>query len=193
MVLAARDSNWCWPFALVSSALWAYQVWVAYGLLFDAALNGFYAVMALVGLWRWGSASRGGHGTAREDAAGRPAGELPITTMSGREHFAWIACGAAVTGALVVAARVYTEAAMPLADATTTVYSVIGTVLLIERRLENWLYLLAMDAVYVWLYLERGSPLFAGLFALYCVLAAYGYWSWRRMAGARSGAAATAG
>lgn len=168
VVLAARDSAWCWPPAFVSSGLWAYQVFVAYDLYFDAALNVFYALMAVAGLWRW---SRGDPG----------ADANPITSMSAREHLAWITAGAVATAACVVLAKAYPAAAMPLADATTTVYSVIGTILLIERRLENWLYLLAMDVVYVWLYWERGTPLFAGLFAVYCVLAVVGYVSWRRL------------
>lgn len=171
VVLAARDSVWCWPPAFASSCLMAYRVFTAYGLYFDAALNVFYAAMAVVGLLRW---TRGG---AHEAAA------APITSMSWREHAAWIGGGAVVVAVCVVLAEAYTAAALPLPDATTTVYSVIGTVLLVERRLENWLYFVAMDAVYVWLYLERGSALFAGLFAVYTVLAVIGYLSWRRLAG----------
>ena len=169
VVLAARPSAWCWPVGFVSSCLWAYRVFVAYDLYFDAALNGFYAAVSVVGLWRW---TRGGG-----DGGGAAA---PITRMRAREHVAWLALGAGATAGCAVLAEAYTEAAMPLADAATTAYAVIATVLLIERRLENWLYFLAVDAAYVWLYLERGSPLFAGLFAGYCGLAAWGYASWRR-------------
>ena len=168
VVLAARPSAWCWPVGFVSSCLWAYRVSVAYDLYFDAALNAFYAVMSAVGLWRW---------TRRADGRGAAP---PITRMRAREHVAWLGLGAGATAACAVLAEAYTEAAMPLVDAATTVYAVIATVLLIERRLENWLYFLAVDAVSVWLYLERGSPLFAGLFVVYCGLAAWGYASWRR-------------
>ena len=168
VVLAARGSAWCWPPAFASSCLMAYRVFAAYDLYFDAALNAFYAAMAVVGLWRW--------------TRGTPnAGEAPpITAMSWREHAAWIGGGAIVVAVGAGLAEAYTAAARPLADATTTVYSVIGTILLVERRLDNWLYFAAMDAVYVWLYHERGSALFAGLFAVYTVLAVIGYASWRR-------------
>jgi len=171
VVLAARASAWCWPFAFVSSCLWSYQVYIAYDLYFDAALNVFYAVMALVGLWQW-QRSR-----AKQNIPEQP---LAIRSMRATEHLAWIGGGALVTVLGVVLAKAYTEAALPLPDATTTVYSIIGTILLIQRKLENWLYLLAMDVVYVWLYLDRGSVLFAGLFVVYCILAVYGYLSWRQ-------------
>lgn len=167
VVLAARNSPWCWPLAFVSSCLWAYQVYAAYALYFDAALNAFYAVMAIVGAVQW---LRGG-------AGGEP---LPITRLPLSTHAAWIGGGLAATGLAWVLAEAYTDAARPLADALTTVFSVIGTILLVRRVVDNWLYLLAMDLVYVWLYLERGSLLFAGLFVVYSVLAVVGYAAWLR-------------
>ena len=166
VVLAARDSVWCWPLGFVSSCLMTYQVLRAYSLYFDAALNAFYAVMAVVGLVRW---TRGGRG-------GEPA---PITPMSRREHAVWIGAGIGATSGCLVLAQALPGAALPLPDATTTVFSVLATVLLIERRLENWLYFAICDAAYVAIYLDRGSVVFAALFALYTVLAVAGYASWR--------------
>ena len=168
MVLAARNSAWCWPFALVSSALWAYQVWTAYGLLFDAALNVFYAGMAVVGLWAWARGSRA-----------EVAAEIRVAPL--REHLQWIAGGLVAAGVCAVLAKAYTTAGLPMLDAVSTVGSVIGTVLLIQRKLANWLYLLAMDVLYVGIYWERGSVLFAGLFVVYCALAVVGYLNWRRL------------
>ncbi len=174
VVLAARDSVWCWPFAFVSSCLWAWQVWVRYDLLFDALLNGFYALMAIVGLLRW----------LRPPATG--AVSQPIVSMPVGEHIRWISGGMVVTVVGVVLAKAYTSAALPVADALTTVFSIVGTILLIQRKLENWLYLLAMDVIYVWLYLERGSVLFAILFVVYSILAVVGYFAWRKLVGAQA-------
>ena len=173
VVLAARSSNWCWPVGFVSSALWAYQVWVAYDLLFDAALNGFYAVISVVGFLKW---RRSGE---------RPADPGPITELSLGAHAVYIACGVALTLLLAPLAERLAGAALAYPDALTTVGSVIGTVLLIQRRLSNWLYFIVMDVIYVWLYLDRGSPVFAGLFVVYVGLAAYGYMAWRREAAAQ--------
>ena len=172
VVLAARNSDWCWPFGFVSSCLWAYQVWVAYDLLFDMLLNSFYAVMAVIGWIRWRSSNSN---TAKKQAT--------ISESTLREHLLLILGGVALSALLAVLAEAYTSAQFAFVDALTTVGSVIGTVLLIRRKLSNWLYLLAMDIIYVWLYLERGSPLFAGLFVVYCVLAVYGYLHWRAIRG----------
>ena len=175
--LAGRNSAWCWPLAFGGSCLWAYQVWTAYDLYFDTALNVFYAAMAVVGLWRW----------RRSDRAGvEDADALPITRMSRREHALVIGGGVVASALLTVLAQAFTTAALPAADATTTVFSVLATFLLIGRRLENWLYFVVIDVAYVLIYLERGSVIFALTFAIYAAMAVYGYraWRWEMRAGA---------
>lgn len=152
--------------------LWAYQVWTAYGLLFDTVLNAFYAVMAIVGFWRWFMAGR-----IRESAVAVTP-PLLVTRMSLRHHTLCIGLGLLLSGALWVLAKAYTTAELPGPDAVTTVFSILATFLLIERKLENWLYLLVMDLAYVLIYFERGSIVFAGTFILYAVLAIVGYRTW---------------
>jgi len=168
VILAARNSEWCWPFAFVSSCLWAWQVWFAYDLLFDAALNVFYAVMAIWGAWRWW----------RQDDTNT---NVQISTFSWSQHALIIGFGVSLTFVLGYVAAQISLAAMTYLDAFTTVFSVFATFMLIERKLENWLYLLVMDVLYVYLYLQRGSLVFAGLFVIYCILAIAGFVSWRKM------------
>jgi nicotinamide mononucleotide transporter len=49
-----------------------------------------------------------------------------------------------------------------------------------RKILENWLYWIVINAVSVWLFMDRGLSLTSGLFALYIVLSVIGYISWRR-------------
>lgn len=166
--LAARNTPWCWPFAFIGSCVWAYQVWTAYDLWFDTLLNIFYAVMALVGWAKW---------LERDE----PSVEiLPVTRMSLGEHARVIGLGTVLSVGFAVWAQRYTNAALAGPDAVTTVFSVLGTFLLIGRRLENWLYFVVIDLAYVWIYLERGSVVFAVTFAIYAGMAVYGYSAWRR-------------
>ncbi len=168
VILAARNSAWCWPFAFVSSCLWAWQVWFAYSLLFDAALNIFYAVMAIWGAWRW-LTHAGGH---TDDS---------ITTISTKQHLLTIGFGVSASILLGYFASVTTIAALSYLDALTTVFSIMATLMLIERKLENWIYFLVMDIIYVYLYLDRGSVIFAGLFVVYCIMAVIGYLNWKKI------------
>lgn len=167
VVLAARNNNWCWLFAAVSTAVWAWQSWFVYNLASDTLLQVFYFIMAGVGLWRW-------------QAGGANARELPIRRMTGAEHGLVMAGGLAGGLALGYFFSSVMTAAATYPDAITTVFSVITTFLLIDRRLENWLYWIVIDAVYVWIYFGQGAVLFSFMMVINIAVAAYGYYNWRR-------------
>lgn len=167
VVLAARNSNWCWLFAAVSTAVWAWQSWFVYALASDALLQVFYFVMAGVGLWRW-------------RAGGNQAAELPVQRMTATEHGLTLSTGLAGGLALGYFFSNVMTAAATYPDAVTTVFSVITTFLLIGRRLENWLYWIVIDLAYVWIYQGQGAVLFALMMIVNVVIAGYGYLNWRR-------------
>ncbi|MBB4079643.1 nicotinamide mononucleotide transporter [Lewinella aquimaris] len=180
--LAARDNNWCWFFAAVSALLWAYQSFIVYRLVSDALLQGFYFVMAGVGLFRWhrSRATRPDH-RMLDAVAIQPASETEtaIFQMNWREHAVTIGLGLVVGLLLGYAVGAIATATQTYLDAITTSFSIIATFLLIWRRLENWLYWIVIDAVYVYIYLRSGAVLFALLMVLYVAMAIYGYFQWR--------------
>ncbi len=190
--LAAGDNNLCWFFAAVSSACWAWLSFFEYQLVSDALLQLFYLVMAGVGLWRWRSESVPPTEGERLQAEAWPDptdgyGDIlvpttPIRRMTVREHALTI--GISTLGGLALGyffSSVMTSAAT-YPDALTTAFSVTATFLLVNRRLENWLYWIVIDAVYVWIYWGQGALLFAILMVVYTIMAVYGYWNWRREA-----------
>ena len=168
--LAARDNPLCWWFAAVSTACWGYLSYAVYGLPADALLQLFYFIMAGVGLWKW---YRGGTD-----------GEIdPVRRMTKREH-AGVIFGATATGLVLLALIRWGDFATSLAtgpDALTTTFSIATTFLLIDRKLENWLYWIVIDLVYVWIYWTQGAVFFAALMVVYVLMAVYGYRSWRTM------------
>ena len=52
--------------------------------------------------------------------------------------------------------------------------------LLSRKYLEQWLVWLVVDIITVGLYIYKGIPLTAGLYALYSALAVAGYLRWKR-------------
>ena len=74
----------------------------------------------------------------------------------------------------------YTDAAFPYFDAFVTVSSIVTTYMVARKILENWVYWLVVDSLSMYLYLERGLYLYAGLFALYLVLVVIGLVRWHR-------------
>ena len=166
VVLAARGDSWCWFFAAVGTSVWAYQSWFVYRLLSDALLQLFYLVMAGVGYWQW---RFGGGGE-----------DLPVTRTTAKQHLALISIACTCGLALGTFFENTMQAAATYEDAFTTAFSVGVTFFLIRRKLENWLYWIVVDAVYVWIYGRQSAWLFAGMMVVNIAVAIYGYFSWRQ-------------
>ena len=168
LVLAIRENLWCWPAAFLSSAL-TIVVMAGARLYSEAALNVFYAAMAVYGWyqWRYGGAKSGER-------------DLRISVWPLRTHA--VAIGGSVASSAVVGWLMsrHTNAAFPYLDAFVTVSSVVTTYMVARKILENWLYWLVVDSLSMYLYWQRELYLYAGLFALYLVLVVIGLVRWHR-------------
>ena len=74
--------------------------------------------------------------------------------------------------------QTYTEAKFVYLDAFVLTFSVIGTWMLANKVLENWLYWIVTDSVAVVLYFKSGYLATVVLFIVYILLAFWGYYSW---------------
>jgi nicotinamide mononucleotide transporter len=168
LVLAIRESLWCWPAAFLSSAL---TIFVMFGarLYSEAALNVFYAAMAVYGWYQW---RYGGRTTGMR--------ELPITVWPLKAHALAIGGSVALSSCVGWLMSRNTEAAFPYLDAFVTVASVVTTYMVARKILENWIYWLVVDSLSLYLYWQRELNLYVGLFALYLVLVVIGLVRWHR-------------
>jgi nicotinamide mononucleotide transporter len=167
VVLAARENAWCWFWGIISCSLWAYASFALYGLYLDALLQLFYVGMSAVGLYKWKWAT---------NAAGQT--EKPITRLSSRQHFIYLFSGTALALSFGYLFGAYTPAAATYWDAFTTVFSVLATFMLVNKRLDNWAYWVVIDLAYAGLYANRGAYLFALLMIAYTIIAAVAYYRW---------------
>jgi nicotinamide mononucleotide transporter len=165
LLLAVRESLWCWYAAFASTAIYL-VLFRNVGLLMESALQVYYLGMAVYGWWHW----RGG--TARS--------ALAIGTRPARWH---TRAAAAVVMASLASGWLlsrYTGAAMPYLDSFVTWGSLLATWMVAAKLLENWLWWFVIDSVSLFLYLQRGLLLTALLFLAYLVIVVYGYLQWRR-------------
>jgi nicotinamide mononucleotide transporter len=132
----------------------------------DAGLNFFYVIMGVIGWVNW---SRGGEGDL-----------LPISALSRRSNIAIVISGGIGTILMGYLLFKYTDASLPYWDALTTIFSVIATFLLIRRQIDNWVYWIITDAIYVGMYYYREAYLFAILFIVYTLMAVSGYIEWKK-------------
>lgn len=171
VVLAIRQSLWCWPAAACSATIYT-ALFLNSGLLMESALQVFYVVMAGYGFWQWRRLARSQAVPASSAAT--------IGTRPWRWHLRWLF---ALTGVTVVVALLlmqFTRADMIWLDTSTTVFSLFATFLVARKLLENWLYWIVIDLTYVGLFWVKGFYPTAILFAVYTVMACIGYLKWRR-------------
>ena len=168
VLLNIRQNHWAWLFAIVSSA--------AYGMVFfNARLYGdmgLQVVFIVVSVWGWHSWLRGGAGH----------GALPVTRLG---RAGWRASlGGWALGFVLLAyfLKTWTDTDVPHADGFLTAGSLVGQVLLSRKKVENWHAWIAVDILYVGLYLYKDLVLTAILYALFGVLAVIGLRAWRRAA-----------
>lgn len=168
LVLAIRENLWCWPAAFLSSVLTVIVMFDA-RLYSEAALNVFYAAMAIYGWYQWR------YGGRRQGAAQLPIGVWPL-----RMH------AFAIGGSVALAAMIgwfmseQTAAAFPYLDAFVTVASIVTTYMVARKVLENWVYWFVVDSLSLYLFWQRELYLYVGLFVLYLVLVVIGWLRWQR-------------
>ena len=75
---------------------------------------------------------------------------------------------------------VSTDAKLPYLDSFTTWGSILTTVMVARKVLENWLYWIVINSVSIYLYLDRGLDQTAAMFVLYLILATIGYYAWKK-------------
>ncbi len=166
LVLAARQNPWCWPCALVSTAIYL-LLFFERGLYQQAFLQVFYIGMAIYGWWHWRGAAAG-------------AGSLAVSRWKPAQHASAAVAVLALTLLTGWLEARFTPARFPYLDAFTTWGSVVTTWMVARKVLENWLYWLVVDAVMVYLSYVAGLPATALLFVIYLGIVIAGFISWRR-------------
>ncbi|AZQ84464.1 nicotinamide riboside transporter PnuC [Colwellia sp. Arc7-635] len=176
VVLAAKGNIWCWPAAILSTVLYTVIFYDVY-LWMDSALQLYYLLMAAYGWFCWRK-NNGSNNTPSNNHNQSKA--LLYSQWSLQRHGIAILALTLLSLVLGWLMANYTPAHFPYLDSATTVFAVFATYLVTQKVLENWLYFIVIDFVSIYLYIEKSLIPTAALFAAYVVLAAYGYWQWRK-------------
>ena len=164
--LNIRQSHWGWLFAIISSA--TYGV-VFYGsrLYGDMGLQVVFIVVSVWGWYQWL------HGGKARDA-------LTVSRMTAA---GWrISMGGWALGFVLLALflKHYTDTDVPHMDGFLTAGSLLAQIMMSRKKLENWIIWIAVDILYIGLYVYKQLMLTAGLYALFIVMAVAGYLAWKK-------------
>lgn len=167
ILFAARESQWCWPMAFVSTLIYTLLFW-GEQLPMQALLNFYYMGMAIYGFVLWRQ-----HQQSEENVA--------IHSWSINYNLAFLAIGGILTVIIGLYLNNTQTSQYPYLDAGVTVFSVLNTWLMARKVLQNWLYWVIIDACAIVLYIETGFYATVALFSLYTILALAGFINWLRL------------
>lgn len=150
------------------------SMWIYFtkGLYADFAINIYYLAIAVYGFRVWT------RGSKKDD---EHAARQKITHTPAR---AWVTVAVSLTVLWVVIGFIlirFTDSTVPVADAFTTALSIVAMWMMARKYAEQWLAWLIVDVVCVGLYIYKGLVFYPILYAVYSVIAVFGYRKWLRL------------
>ena len=164
--LSTRENIWSWPTALINVALFS-ALFLESGLYSDTGLQVVYFVLSLYGWYEW---LYGG--------AGHTA--ITVTRTSKKTWVVLGGIGVVVWALLGTITSRLPGTALPYVDAATTTISLLAQWMMTRKLVENWLIWIAVDVVYVGMFIYKGLYLTAFNYGIYLILAVMGYIAWKR-------------
>jgi len=168
IILAIKQSLWCWPAAFFSTLIYAILFFDA-SLLMDSFLNAYYLVMAVYGWYAW-----------KYTNAIKKNEELSISSYGLNKNIKIILILSIISVLLGYVMDNYTKADFAYTDSATTVFALFATYMLAQKIVENWLYWIVIDSASIYIYIQKGFYLTSILFGLYTILALLAYQTWKR-------------
>ena len=164
--LSTREHIASWPTAIVNVALY-FVVFQRAKLYADMGLQVVYLALSVYGWYEWKFG-----GTDRT--------ELRVTRTSRRQAAILVALAVSFGAVLGLYLDRNTDAALPWIDSAAVATSLAAQWMMTRKLLENWLVWVAVDVVYVAMFITKGLYVTSVLYAAFLLLATQGFFLWRR-------------
>ena len=165
--LSTRENIWSWPTAIVNVGLYT-VLFMREKLYADMGLQVIYLLLSVYGWYEW-------------KYGGENKSELHVSRLTVR--LALILSAIGVVGSLTLGTLLHrqTDAALPYLDATLSVFSLIAQWMMTRKILENWALWIALDAVYVWMFVFLKHLNFTAFqYGVFLLLAVVGLRDWKQ-------------
>lgn len=156
-VLYIQEVKFCFVFAVLGALLYSYLCYIKQ-ILAESFLQLFYILTAIYGWFNWGN-----YGT----------NSYAIST-----HILFLIFTILAVVGVGYFLKTKVKSKLPYLDSFTTVSSLTGTWLMVNFIHETWLYFIAINAVSMFLYYQRGLKISVLLFAFYVYLSIAGWFDW---------------
>ena len=172
--LEYRANIYLWVAGIIMPAIYIFVYYDA-GLYADFGINIYYLLIALYGwfAWKTGFTLTGKKKTTEQELSisytPRSAwAKITVTYLIAQIAIAWLLIN-------------YTDSTVPWADSFTTALSIVGMWMLARKYVEQWWVWCIVDVASSALYVYKELYFTAVLYAVYAIIAIFGYYKWKRM------------
>ncbi|MBR4119792.1 MAG: nicotinamide mononucleotide transporter [Bacteroidales bacterium] len=174
--LEYKANIYLWVVSIIMPAIYTYIFYNA-GLYADFAINIYYLLIAIYGWFAWKYNIKLFKTSSRKERVE----ELKISSLPKKLWFKLIAVYLILQFLITWVLITYTNSNVPWLDSFTTSVSIIAMWMLARKYVEQWLVWIVVDVVSVGLYIYKDLYYTSALYALYAVIAIFGYIKWKKM------------
>ncbi len=157
----------CWPFGIIGVSLY-FIVFYQNKLYADMGLQVVYFAQSVYGWYFWL------HGKKEDE------GSVPIRNLSQKGWLLLIPITLSTILLIGYLSTVFTDTDVAYFDATVATVSLVANMLLARKIIDNWYLWIAVDVVYVGLFLFKGLYITAALYVIFFFMAITGLLEWRK-------------
>ncbi len=165
-----------WITSIIMPAIYLFIYYDA-GLYADFGINIYYLLIAVYGWvsWKYGFKLFKNTNEAIEEK------ELAISHIPAKKGI-WLSLLFCLIWILIAWILItFTDSNVPCSDAFTTALSIVGMYMLARKYIEQWMVWIIVDIVCVGLYIYKELYFTSALYAVYAIIAIFGYHKWKTM------------
>ena len=168
LLLAVNEKIACWIFGILASCITIYNFY--HGKLYSEAIVNVYYVGAGIYGWYYWAKQKKASGT----------NNTPVSKWTVKKHF--FTYSLTIVAALLWGSFMHknTDSPRPYIDSFTACFSFLTTFMEARKILTTWINWFCINIVLVYLQVDRGLPVYAGLSALFAFMSIIGFIKWRR-------------
>ena len=170
-----NTSIYLWITGIIMPTIYLFVYYNA-GLYADFGINIYYLIIAVYGWLSW----KYSFGITKQKERTQ-AEELMISRIPTKKVYILLLLFVLVWLSISFILKRYTDSTVPVTDAFTTALSIIGMYMLARKYLEQWIVWAIVDIVCVGLYFYKELYFTSVLYAIYTIIAIFGYRKWKAM------------
>jgi nicotinamide mononucleotide transporter len=162
--LTVKKNKWCFPIGIINVIISCFLFYES-RLYADSLQQLVYIPLLIVGWLNWNK-------NLNE--------EFIVQRLKRSEGILYLS-SSLLTGILLgFILKTYSNASFPWIDSMATAASFLAQYLIAKKKIENWIIWIAVNIVYITIYIQKDLQLYSVLYCVYLLLAIQGFYQWRK-------------